>query len=77
MLDCGMHMGFEDIRRYPDFGTIASYNKFGISLNLQGNTTSHHATKILHNFDITSAVDCVLISHYHLDHTGALPFLHR
>lgn len=51
MFDCGMHMGYPDARKFPDFGSIGrgrgSYD--GI-------------------------VDCVIISHFHLDHCGALPY---
>ncbi|XP_065559430.1 integrator complex subunit 11-like isoform X1 [Artemia franciscana] len=50
MLDCGMHMGYNDERRFPDFSYI-----------VDGNLTDH--------------IDCVIISHFHLDHCGALPFM--
>ncbi|KAJ3258297.1 Integrator complex subunit 11 [Boothiomyces macroporosus] len=50
MLDCGMHMGYNDHRRYPDFNYIS---KSG---------------------DFDSMVDCIIISHFHLDHCGALPY---
>ncbi|KAF0292879.1 Integrator complex subunit 11 [Amphibalanus amphitrite] len=50
MLDCGMHMGYNDERRFPDFSYIAD-----------GSLTEH--------------LDCVIISHFHLDHCGALPFM--
>lgn len=50
MFDCGMHMGYTDARKFPDF---ASLSRSG-------------------NFD--SIIDCVLISHFHLDHCGALPY---
>ncbi|KAF9922575.1 Integrator complex subunit 11 [Linnemannia zychae] len=50
MLDCGMHMGYNDERRFPDFSYIS---KSG---------------------DFTDMLDCVIISHFHLDHCGALPF---
>ncbi|CAG0916594.1 unnamed protein product [Notodromas monacha] len=50
MLDCGMHMGFQDERRYPDFSYIG-----------EG--------------DLTKMIDCVIITHFHLDHCGALPYL--
>ncbi|KAF9102550.1 Integrator complex subunit 11 [Mortierella sp. GBA35] len=50
MLDCGMHMGYNDERRFPDFSYIS---KTG---------------------DFTEMLDCVIISHFHLDHCGALPF---
>lgn len=51
MLDCGMHMGFNDERRFPDFGYISQ----------EGPLTDH--------------LDCVIISHFHLDHCGALPYM--
>jgi len=50
MLDCGMHIGYTDIRKFPDFECLS---KTG-------------------NFD--KIIDIVLISHFHLDHTGALPY---
>lgn len=50
MLDCGMHMGYNDERRFPDFEYIT-----------EGNLTEH--------------LDCVIISHFHLDHCGALPYM--
>nr|CAB3233543.1 integrator complex subunit 11-like [Phallusia mammillata] len=52
MLDCGMHMGFNDERRFPYFGYITG----GMST-------------------LTEHIDCVIISHFHLDHCGALPYM--
>lgn len=51
MLDCGMHMGFNDDRRFPDFSYITKEG----SLN--------------------DFLDCLIISHFHLDHCGALPYM--
>ncbi|THD21787.1 Integrator complex subunit [Fasciola hepatica] len=51
MLDCGMHMGYNDDRRFPDFSFIAD------------------------NHNLTEYLNCVIISHFHLDHCGALPFM--
>ncbi|XP_055848227.1 integrator complex subunit 11 isoform X5 [Episyrphus balteatus] len=51
MLDCGMHMGFNDERRFPDFSYIVP----------EGPITSH--------------IDCVIISHFHLENSGALPYM--
>lgn len=51
MLDCGMHMGFNDERRFPDFKYITE----------EGPLTNH--------------LDCVIVSHFHLDHCGALPYM--
>ena len=50
LFDCGIHMGFSDDRRFPNFSLISN-------------------TK-----DFNSVLDCVVISHFHLDHCGALPF---
>ncbi|KAI9103139.1 beta-lactamase-like protein, partial [Phlyctochytrium arcticum] len=49
MFDCGMHMGYSDSRRFPDFSFISKSGAFDANL------------------------DCVIISHFHLDHCGALP----
>lgn len=51
MLDCGMHMGYNDERRFPDFSYIVPEGP------------------------ITGSIDCVIISHFHLDHCGALPYM--
>jgi integrator complex subunit 11 len=51
MLDCGMHMGYQDERRFPDF------------------------TYVCKSGSLDDNVDCVIISHFHLDHCGALPYM--
>ncbi|RWS31155.1 cleavage and polyadenylation specificity factor-like protein [Leptotrombidium deliense] len=51
MLDCGMHMGYNDERRFPDLNYITK----------EGPLNEH--------------LDCVIISHFHLDHCGALPYM--
>lgn len=50
MFDCGMHMGYTDHRRYPDFTLISPNN------------------------DFNSALTCIIITHCHLDHVGALAY---
>ncbi|KAJ1984605.1 Integrator complex subunit 11 [Dimargaris cristalligena] len=50
MFDCGMHMGFNDERRFPDFTFISKDGRY------------------------TEMLDCIIISHFHLDHCGALPY---
>lgn len=51
MLDCGMHMGYQDERRFPDFSFITP------------------------DGPVTGYIDAIIISHFHLDHCGALPYL--
>lgn len=51
MFDCGMHMGYQDDRKFPDFSYVT----------LEGSLTEY--------------IDCVIISHFHLDHCGALPYM--
>ena len=51
MFDCGVHMGYDDDRRYPYFSYLGDQK------------------------DYTSSIDVVLITHFHLDHCGALPYL--
>ena len=51
MLDCGMHMGYNDDRRFPDL------------------------TYITKEGPLNDYLDCVIISHFHLDHCGALPYM--
>jgi integrator complex subunit 11 len=51
MFDCGMHMGYNDDRRFPDFSVLSP--------------SGHH---------FSSLVDVLVISHFHLDHCGALPY---
>ena len=51
MFDCGMHMGYADSRRFPDFSQISPVGR------------------------LTEAIDCVVVTHFHLDHCGALPYL--
>ncbi|XP_063933275.1 integrator complex subunit 11-like isoform X2 [Zophobas morio] len=51
MFDCGMHMGYSDDRRFPDFNYISKTKS-----------------------KINQHLDAVIITHFHLDHCGALPF---
>jgi len=50
MMDCGMHPGYNDSRRFPDFRYISREGNF------------------------KGLIDLVIISHFHLDHCGSLPY---
>ena len=52
MFDCGMHIGYKDSRRFPDFTKLTP-----------------------HGGSLTSVIDAVVITHFHLDHCGALPHM--
>lgn len=54
MFDCGMHMGYQDERKFPDFTYVTGYQE---------------------NKRLTEFIDCVIISHFHLDHCGSLPYM--
>lgn len=59
MLDCGIHILYTDKRRYPD---ILEYVKKENQIRKTNKT-------------ITETFDFVLVSHFHLDHSGAIPYL--
>ncbi|GAX81273.1 hypothetical protein CEUSTIGMA_g8705.t1 [Chlamydomonas eustigma] len=50
MFDCGMHVGYKDERRFPEFKLLSPAGRF------------------------TDLISCVIITHFHLDHCGALPY---
>jgi integrator complex subunit 11 len=67
MFDCGVHMVYNDNRKFPDFRKIVDTNQStSISSNIYANLTD--------DIDYTKQLDLVIITHFHLDHCGALPF---
>jgi integrator complex subunit 11 len=67
MFDCGVHMVHNDNRKFPDFRKIIENNQSTlISSNIYQNLTDE--------IDYTKHLDLVIITHFHLDHCGALPF---
>ena len=54
MLDCGLHMGMQDSKKFPDL--VKLRKKYG-------------------NKPQDEIIDVVLISHFHLDHCGAMPLM--
>eukprot|EP00906_Rhabdomonas_costata_P005843 RCo008676 len=57
MFDCGVHMGYRDSRKYPDFASLGSSEILGAR-----------------GGDLSRAIDAVFVTHFHLDHCGALPY---
>ena len=59
-------MGYTDERKYPDFKRLISKYK-------KSEDQKNKNTKIEKN-DYSEVVDLLIISHFHLDHCGALPY---
>lgn len=69
MFDCGVHMVYNDSRKFPDFRRINPKNKeTPIDKNIYANFLN---TK---DMNFNELVDLIVISHFHLDHCGALPY---
>jgi len=49
MFDCGVHVGFDNRRRFPDFRLVSMDGRYD------------------------EAIDAVFVTHFHIDHCGALP----
>ena len=61
MFDCGMHMGYNDSRRFPDFSFLLEDGVGG------GGEPGGYV-------DYTGLLDAVVITHFHLDHCGGLVY---
>ena len=69
LLDCGIHMGFTDSRKYPDFSYLLMSSSSSIG------TPGITPGESLIGKSLDGVLDAVIISHFHLDHCGALPYL--
>ena len=96
MLDCGVHMGYNDERKFPEFQRLLkkfkksinteekdstnnnNNNKYSSSNNndndLSNNNNTYKFVDPKNTQDYSNIVDLLIISHFHLDHCGALPF---
>ena len=96
MLDCGVHMGYNDERKFPEFQLLLkkfkksinteekdstnnnNNNKYSSSNNndndLSNNNNTYKFVDPKNTQDYSNIVDLLIISHFHLDHCGALPF---
>ena len=64
MLDCGIHMVQE--QKFPDFNFLYGDNYFKRKdLGVGGKKRKT---------DFADIIDLVIVTHFHLDHCGALPF---
>lgn len=71
MLDCGMHMG------YPDQVNIYNFEYYNLKLSIWFYLQRRFPdfSYITHEENLNNYLDCVIISHFHLDHCGALPYM--
>lgn len=68
MFDCGVHMVHGDNRKFPDFRKIVSNSTEIIkNKNMYANLTED-------KIDYNKHLDLLIITHFHLDHCGALPY---
>lgn len=105
MFDCGVHMAYNDHRKFPDFKKILEMGRFENKENSNShrdksskNDKSSKKDKYEKNksnqksgdddkfsvmyanvsnseiIDYTNNLDLVIITHFHLDHVGALPY---
>ncbi|CAD2093097.1 cleavage and polyadenylation specificity factor, putative [Plasmodium vinckei brucechwatti] len=88
MFDCGSHVGYKDERKYPNFNLLVGNNNMEgapkideeNNLNVEVNISIVNSNiadkeKLINNLKrINEIIDCVIISHFHMDHIGALPF---
>lgn len=88
ILDCGLHMGFDNEKRYPDFSLVlgrkltprptdAVTHGLGLEKMLSAKRVKleDDGDWLAQKDSLTRIVDCVLITHFHLDHVGSLPYL--
>ena len=81
MLDCGVNMKINDKDKFPEFHKLLkNYQKKIDTKKEQNNITNNNLESNIYknvektNEDYSSIVDLVIISHFQLDHCGALPF---
>ena len=96
MLDCGVHMGYNEERKFPEFQRLLKKFKKLLNneekdlsnnsnnnerYNSNNNNNSSNNNNNTYKFvdqknvqDYHNIVDLLIISHFHLDHCGALPF---
>lgn len=102
MFDCGVHMAYNDHRKFPDFKKIIEIgkptnNSSNYSNNYNNNSKNPKQknrpdtktnqdeeygamySNLTYNpnekkIDYTNNLDLVIITHFHLDHVGALPY---
>jgi len=80
MLDCGIHMVHE--QKFPDFEQIRMSGAFPVKrkTKVQAEVEAQLSKKKRPNSEVPletdyhDCLDLVIVSHFHLDHCGALPY---
>lgn len=68
MFDCGVNMIYNDSRKFPDFRMIENKDATVQDKNIYANIVNTT------DCNFTESLDLIIISHFHLDHCGALPY---
>ena len=76
MFDCGVHMSYNDNRKFPDFKKIVENEEnFKKKINkVIEKDDSIYQNILSDSINYTEVIDLVIITHFHLDHCGALPY---
>ena len=80
MFDCGVHMAYNDNRKFPDFRKIIeNEDKYKRKIPSDSKSGLEKEDSIYKNLksdyiNYSEVIDLIIITHFHLDHCAALPY---